>query len=346
MGTASDLLRLGRAQTAAVEGAGFPLAAWIGGAPLWTLPVFALLGVIAHLSGFGENSLTDLEFDRKDPSKADHPVVAGRISVRGGWTFVLVMQAMAIVVLALLTWSSGHWVAWVPFIGYIGLGHAYNLVGKKWKPGAVLEISGAFALAFLAMAMVWTGRFDNTITAVAVYAFLFTGFQIAIAGELKELGQPNERNLLRNLGTRVTPEISPLVSRESIRPEALLPSLVVSEQVWAFAFILSAAKAIAIGTVGWMVLGPEWGLIIGAVSGGFFVAYTVALLRPGPYDRPRLLRIMGGGEAASYVLLVLALAPTLWPWLLVAFIVAPVVWFISMNRLLWNTSGSAWAPGV
>ncbi|MGI0156268.1 MAG: hypothetical protein ACREDE_09105, partial [Thermoplasmata archaeon] len=115
---------------------------------------------------------------------------------------------------------------------------------------------------------------------------------------------------------------------------------------WALAIGLSAAKAAALGAVGWLVLGPGWGLPVGLVGWLAFFTYTLLLLRPGPFDRPRRLRIMGLGEAGSYLLLVFALVPVLWPWLWALFVVLPVVWFVSLNRVLWSGSGSAWAPGV
>jgi 4-hydroxybenzoate polyprenyltransferase len=366
MGVIADYLRIGRAQTAAVEGAGFPLAAWIGGAPLWTLPLFAILGIVAHLGGFGENGITDLAYDRGDPSKLDHPLVSGRVPFRRGLVFVYACQAAGVAVfvgvLGLAHEHSG--VPVLAFVGYILLGHAYNLLGKAWKPGAVLEISGAFALAFLACATAWTGRATDLVWAVATYAFAFTAFQIAVAGELKELGQRNEGNLLRRLGSRVgpgllgaaSPTLATVVDSGASVTGDTEPFLLVGRATWWFGLVLSALKALALafvaslvsGAVLWPLwsFGTPWGTLIAFVSGFAFAAYSTVLLWPGPFDRGTRLRIMGIGEAGSYLLLVFALAPALWPWLLPAFVVLPVLWFAGMNRWLWARTGSAWAPGV
>src|SRR5271157_5449292 len=199
MGEGLDLLRIARAQTAAVEGAGFPLAAYLGGAPVWSLPLFALFGILAHFGGFGENSITDIGLDRLDPNKRDHPVVSGRVAVHRAMLYVYACQALALLLFLGLLEARGT-VAVLPvaaLLGYIGLGHAYNFLGKRWKPGAVLEISGAFALAFLACGTAWTGRTTVLVDIVAVYAFFMVAFQIAIAGELKEIERDNEENLLR-----------------------------------------------------------------------------------------------------------------------------------------------------
>lgn len=331
MGALADYLRIARAQTAAVEGAGFPLAAWIGGAPLWTLPLFAVLGILCHFAGFGENSLSDLAFDRLDPSKADHPVVAGRVSAGAGWAFVIALQLIAAELMVVIVWRTGAWVALAPFAGYVLLGHAYNFLGKRNKPLAVLEISGAFALAFLAMATAWGRSPGGLVWAVVAYAFVMTAFQIAIAGEVKELGQANERNLLRRIGTRV----------ESGRLTGGWPPY-----GFLLATALSLAKAVALGVVAYAVAGLGWGIVVYAASWIGFMAYTLLLLYPDAFDRPRRLRIMGLGEAASYLFLVTALLPALAPWLWVPFVVLPVLWFGALNRALWARTGSAWAPGV
>ena len=172
------------------------------------------------------------------------------------------------------------------------------------------------------------------------------------------MGQSNEKNLLRRLGTTVAPLMDSqlagviddfvrsgaavVVSKRAVSGD----SLFTSRRTWALAFGLSAMKAVAIGAVAYLLLGWWWGIAVAVVSYVAFSLYTVALLRPGPFDRARRVKLMGIGEAGSYLLLVLALVPVLWPWLWVAFIILPVLWYVSMNRVLWSGSGSAWAPGV
>lgn len=358
MGAVLDYLRIARAQTAAVEGAGFPLAAWIGGAPLWTLPVFALLGVVAHFAGFGLNSVADLRYDRKDPSKADHPLVTGRVSEGAGYLFSLsmVIAGLALFLALIIAGGAGNrfvlpWLAWS---GYVALGFAYNFVGKRWKPGAVLEISGAFALAFLATATAWTGRASPLVWAVVAYAFAFTAFQIGICGEEKELGQPGEKNLLRRLGSSVgpgvlgaaSPTLAAVVQSGTVVTGDTTPFLLTSERTWVFGIGLTLAKSLTLASVSWLLAGPYWGLVVFTLSWVILLLYTRSLLMPGPFDRPRRLRLMGAGEAGSYLLLVLALVPALWPWLWILFVILPVLWFATLNRALWSRTGSAWAPGV
>jgi len=359
MSAALDYLRVGRAQTAAVEGAGFPLAAWIGGAPLWALPLFALLGILAHLGGFGENGISDLAYDRQDPSKLEHPLVSGRLSFSSGLAFVYGCQAAGVALFIALEFASPApksllLLPVLAFLGYILLGHVYNFLGKVWKPGAVLEISGAFALAFLACGSLWTGGADTTVWLVTAYAFVFVGYQIGLAGEIKELGQMNESNLLRRLGSRVgpgllgaaSPSLAGVVAGGATVIGNRAPFLLTGRGTWWLAHFLTIAKVGTLTAIAYLVGGEVWARV---VFFGSFVSlgiYEVVLLSPGPFDRPRRLKVMGLGEAGSYLLLVLALAPSLWMWLLPAFLLLPVAWFAILNRVLWSRTGSVWAPGV
>ena len=349
MASARDYFQLARAQTAAVEGAGFPLAAWIGGAPLWILPFFVLYGILAHFGGFGENSFSDLSYDRLDPSKAAHPLVSGRMTPREALAFVYGSQAAAFALFLGMLQYSSHLspLPLAAFFGYQILGHLYNYTGKWAKSAAVLEISGAFALGFLASGAAWTGNATGLVWAVMVYAFLMTAFQIAVAGELKEIERSNEKNLLRRMGSRVGPGVlgaaSPTLAR--IHDAAVVsgakitgddrPFLLTSGRSWGLGLGLSAAKAVAIGAVGYLLLGGTWGEIAFFVAFAVFYLYTVTLLRSGPFDRRRRVKIMGAGEATSYLVLVFALAPALWPWLLAAFLVLPVLRFTGIKICIW-----------
>ena len=334
-------LRLARAQTAAVEGAGFPLAAWIGGAPLWALPLFALLGILCHFGGFGENGITDLSYDRADPSKATHPLVTGALPRPRAMAFVLGCQMGGLVLFyGVFGWlgHAGDSLPFLAFLSYVVLGHVYNFLGKRWKPGAVMEISGAFALAFLACATAWTGRASVLVWAVMAYAGAMTAFQIAIAGELKELGQANEKNLLRRLGARIARREAPRGTAEELELDA-------GPRVWTLSMGLTGLKLATLIVIAFLAVW-WWGVFTAGVAGVALTVYTAALLAKRTWDRPKLMRLMGLGEAGSYLLLVLALVPRLGVELAVGFLVLPVVWYTGMNRALWVGTGSSWAPGV
>jgi hypothetical protein len=265
--------------------------------------------------------------------------VTGQLPLPRGVAFVVGCQAAGLGLFFGVLGTLGR--TWTPlaagaFLGYIALGHAYNFLGKRWKVGAVLEISGAFALAFEACGTSWTGHVNALIWGVTLYAGLMVAFQIGIAGELKELGQLGERNLLRKLGAAIIPK--PTWGGG--------PYFHAPRPVWALSWVLTTGKALALGIVGDLAFGPFWG--VGAFTLGFAVLtlYQYRLLHSGGWDRSSKLHVMGMGEATSYLLLVVAVGPVLGIAVGAAFAILPVLWYVAMNRALWMGTASSWAPGV
>ena len=353
-------LQLGRMQTGAVEMAGAPLALYLGGAPWPWLLYGVLLGAVCHFVGFGVNSwlgFTSGQDDpRQAPDKAGHPLQRGAIDARTAGRVLLVLQAVGLVMFVPL--GGDRWIPWAAFIGYAAFGWLYDLFASRQMTLGTVEISVSFALFFIAFGAAWTGAVSPLVAAVSVAALCWVAFQISVAGYTKDLGHGGERNLLQRLGSRVGPgplgAASPTLASLLAQAESggakvtgnTEPFLLTGTGTWALALGLSTAKAAALGAVGWLALGLNWGVLAAIVSFLAFALYTVLLLQPGPFDRPRRVKIMGLGEAGSYLLLVFALVPALWPWLWVPFVVLPVLWFTVLNRVLWVGSGSAWAPGV
>lgn len=79
---------------------------------------------------------------------------------------------------------------------------------------------------------------------VALYIFLYGAYDIAIAGELKDIGQAHEDNLLRRLGADVNPR--------TLR-------FLMSQKGRLLAALLTLWKALAIGAVALAVGGTLWG---------------------------------------------------------------------------------------
>ncbi len=333
-----DVARLGRLQTAVLEMLGFAIAGILGGFPITWSPVLVGFGLVAHLAGFGMNSVSDFlaGYDTQDPAKANHPLVAGRMSVReatcwvGLWTSLGILME-AIILLVALDRKVSAWTPALAFAGYLGLGTLYNVSGKGHKTVKILEISSAYALGFLAVGTAWTGTSTWLVDVVALYIFLYGAYDIAIAGELKDISQAHEDNLLRRLGA-------------DVEPGTLW--FLVSRKVQVLAAILTLGKAIVVAAIAYAAGGVLWTVLIAIPTLGIFGLYDRKLLCSGPYDRPRRMKTMGLGEAVSYLLSVVALAPVLGIAGTAAIIVLPVLWFLGVNRWLWPSTGSSWAPGV
>lgn len=351
MASLKDVLILGRMQTAAVEVGLFPLVAWLGGVPWVWLPFFIVLGLLEHFGAFGENSLSDLAYDKNDPAKQDHPLVAGRMTEKQGWLYVGLAQALAFsMFLWLVTWRGTVWTL-APFLMFMLTGYLYNHRSKGNKMLGGIAIAVSYASLALAIAGSW-GHALSTGALEAI--FLWNGgyvlYQIWVAGEVKEVGQQNEHNLLRGLGTRVK-DGRLIVSADVIG----LSLILVLSKLWTFLEVYGTV--VLHQPFPWYIvphlLSWSWSLwwptLMAVVILLFLLAYDAKLLKPGKFDRPQRMKVMGLGEAFSYVLLPVMLFWILPVWFFLYLVLGPVVFFAGLNRVLYvkkGTSKSSFAPGV
>ncbi|MEM5820026.1 MAG: UbiA family prenyltransferase, partial [Candidatus Aenigmatarchaeota archaeon] len=178
-----EYLQLGRAQTASVEIGGFTIAGILSHTPLWLIIIYAFMGLLTHLAGFGENSISDLKYDKSDPNKQKHPLVSGKISLTQGWRFVLILQMIVILFVLIIITYRGTYLSLIPFLIFIIFGYIYNHYAKIHKVLGVFSISLSFSSIFLTMAMLWNGSISLLIWSVIIYSFLYVMVQIAIMGE-------------------------------------------------------------------------------------------------------------------------------------------------------------------
>lgn len=320
-----------RAQTAAVEVGLFALAGWLGGAPWIWLPYFVLLGVLEHFGAFGENSVSDYEYDKKQAAltgdKADHPLIAGRMTFGEAWVAVGLCQAISVAMFVYLVGLRHTTWTLLPFLLFIALGFYYNHRGKENKLAAGLSIALSYGFLAFAVTAVWNGV---VVWPLFLFVTSYVLAQIWGGGEWKELEAGHERNLLRALGSKV--EKGRMTTSTDV---GLLITFLVALKVLTISLFLRE------WTWWW------WVTVLLAVL--VFGGYEAKLFRSGPYNRPKGMRLLGLGEAASYLLLPIALFWSMPIWFFLYLIIAPVVWFVGFNRSLYvqkGTSKSSFAPGV
>lgn len=330
-----EYLQLGRAQTASVEIGGFTIAGILSHAPLYLIIVYAIMGLLTHLGGFGGNSISDLKFDKLDPNKKSHPLELGIISIQKGWTFILVCQMIVVLFIISIVVYRSTYISLIPFVLFIVFGYVYNYYAKTHKVLGVIAISLSFALMFLAMALLWNGMATTLIIAVTIFSFLYVMLQIAVLGEVKDIQRDKEHNILRALDL----EIKFKNNREYYVPSVAVTIFITLMFAirWASLFVVSAITM-------------NSNLVM-------FAIYSIAILLIYIYatkhyvfthiwNRNKELKSMGMLEAFTYVLLVLALFPVLGIIATLLLIFIPMLWFIGLNMWLWSDTGSGFAPGV
>lgn len=113
------------------------LTAGVPSALFWSL---GLVGLCAHLFGFGLNDLIDLPIDRRLPAREIHPLVNGSVRLRDTWLFVLVQVPVALCIYAFGVRGSS--------IGLLSLSIVLSILYNLWsKRGGVFVVIAEVSLA-------------------------------------------------------------------------------------------------------------------------------------------------------------------------------------------------------
>ncbi len=296
------------------------------GASLAGALLLAGFGILVHLFSFGQNSLLDTTVihyrgvepaDMTDPAKRTHPLVTGDIEFSKAHS--VINWGLALLVTIAGIWSlfgANPTASMFSLIVWVIWGWGYNAGLSKISVFAFLPISICFTgltgwAWFLTHETIgFTGLY------YFAYVFLTILFQISVEGNLKEMAQVEQSNLLIRLGA-------------SLRGGYFHPG-------W------SAVWGIGIKILGMLLLFPLLMADFSIFKGVWFIicmgpvgTLLGYLCLPHVYDRPRELKKMSGMEIASIYCPIPLMLP--WPTATVLML-AGVIWFVGVNKLLWGTS--------
>jgi hypothetical protein len=271
-----------------------------------------------HFMSFGNNSLMDtaMGYDLKDPSKAHHPLVTGRVSLTAAHNVIhwglCGLSVLAIVISTTLSPSPLYAVICI-FLWFV-FGYAYNSGLSKESLFGFLSIT----ICYVAMgAWAWFLSHEVITSLGWLYlAYLFTVilFQTSWSGHLKEMGVAERSNLLIKMGARL--------EGGHFDPGY---SFVYGIGIKAVGFwLLSQMLSDPTIEVVWYV-----SLVVGMAT------LCAVLCMPRRYDRDMELKKMSLMEILS----IYAPIPLLIGWAPAAVLmVCGVLYFYLANRLLWGVS--------
>ncbi len=313
-----EWLRFARPHTSCLTWGVALLAVAVSGVNIFSLTglMFFLFALLFHIVGFCDNNLCDYEFDKLDPNKAHFPLVKGTVSFGSGDLFVKCGLVLLVIFAVMIT---NHLVALVPLTVGIIAGLVYNRWSKRTHLNGMF-ISTCFAAvpAFIFVAI--TGELNYISWLVILFVFLQVYFQITVSGCLKEIQQSKEKNILRLLGATVKDTRNGLFSKFN-------PGL---SRVYALILkLIGLMVALAIASVDITIIPFMLFIIVTCVV-------TMRMMSAGTWDRDKKLRQMSIIEIFTYVTLVLAVYPILGGTATVFLIVAPIAWFLILNRVLWG----------
>jgi len=309
-----EWLILIRLPSAAI-GVAVPIAAYllaVHEAPsAWSMISYGVFGWLFQAVGMADNQVTDYPYDLMDPNKTHFPLVAAGIRPRDAELFV---KTVLVLLLILGAWlSAGKAPALLSLLVCAVLGLIYNHYNKTklWTP-IVLAVS--FAMLPLYVYFSVGVQLSTLLILSNTYFFLFTAYQVAITGELKDL-ETNERSFLRILGCRIENNYF------SASPTVL-------------------GYAISLKMLGLLVV-----LVIASTTGAFVecIALTIPIViavglsvRSGQWNREGRLKSMLLVEILSYCILLISVLPVIGTTQALLLVLIPFAFSALVNRILYG----------
>jgi len=290
--------------------------------------------LLFHYASFGHNSVMDYWYDLRDPSKSHHPLITGAISLRKAHQVIhtmLVVSCLLAATLAML-WAPNPSLALISLMICIVFGHAYNDGLDKntihsWAPISLCFVGLAAYGWFLA-----SNEVNLAFILLMIVTFSAILYQIAFEGNLKDICV-EEDNLLSILKREVRCEYSDnkISSILYIGPSFRVFRYVVDTVLLGYIiFIIQQSVAGAFTLV-------FWTMVQAILMEGMYRGLSVGI------DRDKLLSFFGKIEAIEFFKIMSVIVYVCGIALYVALVLAGVLYFVLMNRLLW---GSVWGPRV
>lgn len=188
------------------------------------------LGLTTHLFGFALNDLIDHPVDRTHPSRQNHPLTTGELSLREAWIFTLLQIPLAF--FCLIGLLGGDW----PAIGVLVASLLCSIIYDKWSkwgrlPRLIPEIALAASVSLLGISAMFARTDTPPNRAILWAAVLGMGLLLlnSVASGLKDLktdGAYGARSFVLSTGTRMVDEDTLEISTPLRWYAAILQALV------------------------------------------------------------------------------------------------------------------------
>jgi len=319
-------LKLTRAHTAPLEAVPVALGAVlaIGSLADPRVAMWTFFGVLYHLSGYGMNSLADWVggYDKNDENKQHHPLNTGELTKRQAYISVKTLL-VATVVYGVWMASDSLLAVVVLFIG-ASCGVLYNYTGKRtvFKP---VPITIAHTTVFIIPYLSLGGEIVSPAFLFSViFVFMWVFFQIAVSGEVKDLTQMDESNLLRHSGmVDILDDI--VIISQHLRDLAYLSKIVMG--------LVVSVVFVEVGGRGNVAIFA--GVLITALT-LVLVSLSSCLLKSGTFNRGDRVNCMAKIELATIALFSVGFIPLIGAGYLLV-VSLTLLWVATFNYLEWGT---------
>lgn len=290
----------------------------------WYNLVIVLWATLLHWFGFGHNSLMDYArgIDTKDPNKKHHPLVDGRIDVNSGYKvinwglFITMILGLAIILL-----SPGNQIYVLGgMLVYIVCGHVYNDGLDHATVWSFFPLSLSYTALCWSMYFISSTAITETFLFALGYLFLVELFEILWEGNLKDIANPAEVNLLRSIGVKV--------DKGKLRIPIRAAALACGVRLLSLALLFATGYIdIKLSITGLTTLVLMMTVVI----------MMIFLVMPRAYDHTSDLRNSALEEIGAIFLLPVVLAPVIGDIEVFVLLVYAFLWFVIFNRFVWKT---------
>lgn len=317
------LLRLTRAHTVPLEAVPAAVGALLatGGEVTWGVGFWLLFGVGYHLVGYAHNSWADWKngHDKDDPHKQHHPLNTGELD--GPWVgFFVGVSSLALMFYAFYgTVVFGNpWVVSLLILGAV-FAWMYNEKGKETRM-KTLYISIAHSTVFMIPYFALGGEVTLAFIFSLLTVMFWVVYQILISGEIKDFETDDVNFILDH---------SVISSDGTKRP---------SESVVLLGAILRAVIGVfALLTSMFYGGGDDVLLIIIGIT--VVSAFLSREMVANEYNkRDDAVETMALIEITSLFTFLMATSPVYGRLLAGVLLTCSVIWVLTMNRIMWNTS--------
>lgn len=327
-------LQLTRAHTAPLEAVPAAIGGLLatGGSVTGGVIGWTIFGLLYHLSGYGMNSLRDWQkgFDQNDPYKQHHPLNSGDLYEEIASEVVVALFVVTISFAAVGAILSPHTLLTISLISVAVLfGVAYNEIGKYTKHKYIF-ISVAHSMVFAIPYVALGGGVDEVLLFGTLSVFMWVVYQISISGEIKDIVQDGEENILRSMGVTVTD-----VGDYSVINTPRRVQFIAAAERWVL-MVFCGMLAVFAGR-------GEVSIHLTMLIGLLTMILSVSLLSTGEYDRNSRLLKMSVMEIGSMSMFCMATVGVIHPYGVLTILVGSGLWLVCFNLVEW---GSLVAPEV
>jgi 4-hydroxybenzoate polyprenyltransferase len=264
---------------------------------------------------------TLMGWDIKDKNKQHHPLITNEIRKESALKIISIGIFFTTTIAIYLVYIShgNQFYSMIFFCLFLIGGMIYNSGISKVSIWNFIPISLCFTSLSLYSYFLVAKEFNLLIIFIALYIILLQWFEIGVEGEIKEIEIKDEVNMLTMLGTKCDGNTFNM-GISIIYPWALkLAGLTVAGYiVYRYTYELLTLFLFMIGLV-------------------FAIYFCYELTKKRKWDRNKAIKYMALEEVITIFLLPLILLPIIGDIEVVVILTISIIYFISMNKLLWKT---------